>query len=127
MDHSVESVSDSKKNGPDESRTVRLPEGMDPSADDLGTLVGGDSGAGSAGSKGVSGSLGRLRRVWAEAIGSSGKDSKQSLRHERAEASDSVFRRVAIRKIIDANAEESDRADYKIQDKLGEEIGRAHV
>ena len=120
MDHSVESVSDSKKNGPDESRTVRLPEGMDPSADDLGTLVNGDSGAGSAGSKGVSGSSGQLKRVWAEAIGSSGKDSKQSLRHERAEASSSVFRRVAMRQIIDANAEEGDGADYKIQDKLGE-------
>ncbi|HUP77601.1 MAG TPA: protein kinase, partial [Pirellula sp.] len=120
MDHSDESVSDSKNNGPDESRTIRLPEGMDPSVEDLGTLVDGHSGAVSAGSKGVSGSLGRLRRVWAEAIGSSGKDSKQSLRHERAEASASVFRRVATRKIIDANAEEGDGADYIIQDKLGE-------
>ena len=120
MEKVVELVSDGNENEPDESRTVRLPEGTDPSSDDLGTIVKGYSDAGSAGGTGGSGSSGQLKRVWAEAIGSSGKDSKQSLRHERAEASESVFRRVAMRQIIDANAEEGDGADYKIQDKLGE-------
>ena len=70
--------------------------------------------------KGASGSEGQLRRVWEAAIGSSGKDSKQSLRHERAEASDSVFRRVATRQVADANSEESAAADYQIQNKVGE-------
>ena len=66
-----------------------------------------------------SGSSGQLRKVWEEAIGTSGKDSHQSLRHDRAEASDSIFRRVSTRKIIDANAEEIEGADYKIENKLG--------
>jgi len=69
---------------------------------------------------GDSGTDGQLKRVWDAAIGSSGKDSKQSLRFERAEASDSVFRRVAVRLIADANATQTEGADYQIQDKLGE-------
>lgn len=90
-------------------------------SEDGGTYVFSDNEVRSAmGELGDSGSSGQLKRVWAEAIGTSGKDSKQSLRHERAEASDSVFRRVATRQVMDANAAESEGADYQIQDKLGE-------
>ena len=70
--------------------------------------------------QGDSGSEGQLMRVWGAAIGSSGRDSKQSLRYERAEASDSVFRRVATRHIADANSDKTEGADYQIQDKLGD-------
>ena len=84
----------------DEHKTVVLPGGHDSDGDnEHRTWIMDDESlrAASAGSKGKSGSSGQLRRVWEEAIGSSGKDSKQSLRYERAEASDSVFRRVATR------------------------------
>jgi serine/threonine protein kinase/WD40 repeat protein len=69
---------------------------------------------------GESGSDGQLQRVWKEAIGSSAKDSKQSLRHDRAEASDSVFRRVAVRQVADASSPNLQTADYQVRDKLGE-------
>ena len=67
-----------------------------------------------------SGTTGRLNRVWEAAIGSSGKGSKQSLRFARAEASDSVFRRVARRYVADANSPTSDGVDYQVRNKLGE-------
>ncbi len=75
-------------------------------------------GIGSHASTGVS--SGQLKKVWEAAIGTSGKDSKQSLRHDRAEASDSVFRRVATRVVADANTTGVEGADYQIKDKLGE-------
>jgi serine/threonine protein kinase/WD40 repeat protein len=65
------------------------------------------------------GSSEKLRRVWNAAVGSSGKDSGQSLSYERPEASDSVLGRVAIRSVTDANAAQAADADYQIQDKLG--------
>ena len=107
----------------DEQKTLRLPNegGANALGDASGTFIFSEDQVRSAlGEMGDSGSSGQLKRVWAEAIGSSGKDSKQSLRHERAEASDSVFRRVATRQVVDANAAESAGADYQIQDKLGE-------
>jgi len=61
----------------------------------------------------------KLRRVWDAAVGSSGKESGQSLSYERPEASDSVLGRVAIRSVTDANAAQAADADYQIQDKLG--------
>ncbi len=107
----------------DEQKTLRLSnEGVTRGPSDAGGtfLFSEDEVRSALGELGDSGSSGQLKRVWAEAIGSSGKDSKQSLRHERAEASDSVFRRVATRQVVDANAAESAGADYQIQDKLGE-------
>ena len=107
----------------DKSKTLRLPEAIEQAeagekpgstqrfeAADVRAALG----------QGDSGSEGQLMRVWDAAIGSSGRDSKQSLRYERAEASDSVFRRVATRHIADANSDKTDGADYQIQDKLGD-------
>ncbi|MEQ1824488.1 MAG: WD40 repeat domain-containing serine/threonine protein kinase [Pirellula sp.] len=66
------------------------------------------------------GSDGKLNRVWEAAIGTSNRDLNQSLRFERAEASDSIFRRVARRKVADANSPNATEADYQIQHKLGD-------
>ncbi len=106
----------------DEHKTLDLPsEDNDPGPTmDSGTFVYSDSDLNRAMGKTGTGSSGQLKRVWEEAIGSSGKDSHQSLRHERAEASDSVFSRVSTRVIMDANAEETEGADYVIKIKLGD-------
>jgi serine/threonine protein kinase/WD40 repeat protein len=71
------------------------------------------------GISGGSGGTGGLQRVWEQAIGSSGKESGQSLRYDTPEASDSIFSRVSVRTVADANAPGSDKADYQIQDKIG--------
>ncbi len=74
------------------------------------------------GVRGSSGSDGELRRLWEAAIGSSGKDSRQSLRYERAEASDSIFLRIATRNVADANTRDVEllkQSDYQIKEKLG--------
>ncbi len=112
----------SEKHESDEHKTLDLPsEDNDPGPTmDSGTFVYSESDLSRAMGKTGTGSSGQLKRVWEEAIGSSGKDSHQSLRHERAEASDSVFRRVSTRKIIDANVEETEGADYVIKIKLGD-------
>ncbi len=62
----------------------------------------------------------KLMRVWEAAIGSSSKHTRQSLRYELPEASDSMVGRVALRMVADANAPLAAAADYQIQDKLGE-------
>ncbi len=107
----------------DKSKTVRLPEL--PEQAEVGEKPGSTqrfeaADVRAALGQGESGSEGQLMRVWDAAIGSSGRDSKQSLRYERAEASDSVFRRVATRHIADANSDKTEGADYQIQDKLGD-------
>lgn len=111
----------------DEQVTIRLPDesNSEQAARSEGTVVYSDSelrdalqGKMSERSSGIS--SGQLKKVWEAAIGSSGKDSKQSLRHDRAEASDSVFRRVATRVVADANTTGGKDADYQIKDKLGE-------
>lgn len=108
----------------DKRKTVALPDlGGEQKSDNKPNstwIYGDDEKRGLSEGKGNSGSEGQLKRVWEAAIGSSGKDSKQSLRHERAEASDSVFRRVATRQVADANSKESAAADYQIQNKVGE-------
>jgi len=109
--------------GSDEQKTLRQPDNGDANSNsDVGGTLAFSEGEvrSTTGQLGDSGSSGQLKRVWAEAIGSSGKDTNQSLRQDRAEASDSVFRRVATRQILDANTAESAGADYQIQDKLGE-------
>jgi serine/threonine protein kinase len=114
--------SSQEPNPSDDIKTLELPNPAEPTSgdSDAGTMMYSETDIKSAtGRSGVSsGSVG-LKRIWAEAIGSSGKDSNQSLRHELAEASDSVFRRVATRQILDANSTASQSADYQIQDKLG--------
>ncbi len=107
----------------DTSKTLKLPEGSDRAnrREEASSTQGfSDSDLREAMGQGDSGSDGQLKRVWDAAIGSFGKDSKQSLRYERAEASDSVFRRVATRQIADANSTQTEGVDYQIQDKLGE-------
>ena len=103
----------------DSSKTLRL-DAVDEDESPGSTQNFSDSDLRSAMGFGDSGSDGQLKRVWDAAIGSSGKDSKHSLRYERAEASDSIFRRVAVRQIADANASQPEGADYQIKDKLGE-------
>jgi serine/threonine protein kinase/WD40 repeat protein len=82
------------------------------------------SGAGRTAKPGVTGATGsdgRLKKVWEAAIGtSSSRDHGESLRFERAQASDSVFRRVARRKIVDMNAPDAASADYQIKEKIGD-------
>ena len=107
----------------DISKTLRLPEESEDA--NGGEKVGrtqnfSESDLRAAMGLGESGSEGQLMRVWDAAIGSSGKDTKHSLRYERAEASDSVFRRVATRQIADANSTQTEGVDYQIQDKLGD-------
>ncbi len=66
-----------------------------------------------------SGTEGRLKRMWEGAVGSSA-NPMHSLSAMSMQASDSIFERVATRKVLDANAPPSADADYKIVDKLGE-------
>ena len=112
LSESINQVSDS-------SKTLRLDAG-DEDESPGSTQNFSESDLRSAMGFGDSGSDGQLERVFKAAIGSSGKDSNQSLRYERAEASDSVFRRVAVRQIADANSTLPEGADYQIKDKLGE-------
>lgn len=65
-----------------------------------------------------SGTAGRLQRLWRGAAGSS-ENPGHSLRSDEPQASDSVFNRVATRRVAEAHvADES--ADYRILEKLGE-------
>lgn len=75
-------------------------------------LYGNDQPAG-----GESGSAGRLKRMWAGAAGSSG-NPMNSLRAE-AQATDSVFRRVATRTVA-KKAGDAEAPDYELIEKIGE-------
>ncbi|MEQ1826798.1 MAG: protein kinase [Pirellula sp.] len=102
-------------------KTDTLQSGDSEASNDPTTMQYGDSDVREVtGQPSDTGSERRLKRVWDAAIGSSGKDSKQSLRYERPEASDSIFTRVATRNVADANSEGAENADYQIQDKVGE-------
>jgi serine/threonine protein kinase/WD40 repeat protein len=101
----------------DQTKTLRADEAVvssspqTPSTDHFAT-------SGSAGK--TDGSDAQLKKVWDAAIGSSGKESKQSLRYDRPQASDSIFDRIAARNVADANSADAERADYQIRDKVGE-------
>jgi WD40 repeat protein len=64
-----------------------------------------------------------LDQILREAVGSSGKEAGQSLRHARAEASESVFERISSRHIAPAGQKidsKGGHVDYQILDKVGE-------
>ncbi|MCU0713616.1 MAG: serine/threonine protein kinase, partial [Pirellula sp.] len=63
--------------------------------------------------------VGQLEKVWASAAGSS-VNPMQSLSGASMQAMDSIFERVAVRKVLDANSSGLSDADYRIIDKLGE-------
>lgn len=65
------------------------------------------------------GTQGRLKRMWEGAVGSSA-NPMHSLSAIALQASDTIFERVATRKVLDANATLTPDADYKIVNKLGE-------
>jgi serine/threonine protein kinase/WD40 repeat protein len=68
---------------------------------------------------GASGTEGRLKRLW-EGVAGSSANPMHSLQAVGLQAADSVFQRVATRKVADANTPHDDAADYQIIDKLGE-------
>ena len=70
-------------------------------------------------SGGASGTEGRLKRLW-EGVAGSSENPMHSLQAIGLEASDSVFQRVATRRVADASIRGDVGADYQIVDKLGE-------
>lgn len=66
-----------------------------------------------------SGTEGALKRLWAGVAGSS-ENPMHSLQGIGLQASDSVFQRVATRRVADAQVKDNVTADYQIIDKLGE-------
>jgi serine/threonine protein kinase len=98
-------VSESSSSSSDETSTVHLSEGAE---------------AKSATSSGGTPTTGKLEKIWDAAIGSSGKDSKRSLRHQAGEAADSIFQRIAERSVVFATSDEAKNSDYQIKDKMGE-------
>ncbi len=67
----------------------------------------------------TSGTDGKLKRLWDVAAGSS-DNPLHTLRGEEALASDSLFKRVAVRRLVPANAPSDEQADYVIVDKVGQ-------
>ena len=65
------------------------------------------------------GSEGRLKRLW-EGVAGSSANPMHSLQAIGLQASDSIFQRVATRRVADASVAEDVTADYQIIDKLGE-------
>lgn len=65
------------------------------------------------------GTEGRLKRLWGGVAGSS-ENPMHSLQAIGQQASDTVFERVATRRVADANTKNDQTADYQIVDKLGE-------
>ncbi len=108
-----------------------------PSNDDAGTVVlPGSGSAAAAGDKtiifestasrhstieasGGSGTEGRLKRLW-EGVAGSSANPMHSLQAIGLQASDSIFQRVATRRVADASVSADATADYQIVDKLGE-------
>ncbi|MCU0721161.1 MAG: serine/threonine protein kinase, partial [Pirellula sp.] len=104
----------------DKNLTVRLSESLSGSTDDAPTVhLPEGSETGSAASYGGTPTPGKLEKIWDAAIGSSGKDSKRSLRHQAAEAADSIFQRIAERSVVFTSGEDAKDSDYQIKDKIG--------
>jgi serine/threonine protein kinase/WD40 repeat protein len=68
---------------------------------------------------GTTGTEGRLKRLW-EGVAGSSENPMHSLQAVGLQASDSVFQRVATRRVADASTSSDVSADYQIVDKLGE-------
>ncbi|MEO8269692.1 MAG: hypothetical protein ABI557_08230, partial [Aureliella sp.] len=104
----------------DAARTVALPGSLSVSAGDK-TIVfeSMDSGNSTVQATGVSGTEGRLKRLW-EGVAGSSENPMHSLQAIGLQASDSIFQRVATRRVADAGVSEDVTADYQIVDKLGE-------
>ncbi|MEM7478152.1 MAG: protein kinase [Planctomycetota bacterium] len=66
-----------------------------------------------------SGSAGKLQRMW-EGVAGSNASPMASLQGLGQQASDTIFERVATRRVADAGLEMKSMADYQIVDKLGE-------
>lgn len=78
-----------------------------------------DTGNSTVETTGASGTEGRLKRLWEGVVGSSA-NPMHSLQAVGLQASDSIFQRVAMRRVADASVSQDVSADYQIVDKLGE-------
>lgn len=78
-----------------------------------------DAGNSTVEASGTSGTEGRLKKLW-EGVAGSSENPMHSLQAVGLQASDSVFQRVATRRVADASASLDFSADYQIVDKLGE-------
>ncbi|MCC7337233.1 MAG: protein kinase [Pirellulaceae bacterium] len=108
----------------DDAGTVVLPgSGNSASVDDK-TIIfestdSSNSTVDATGASGASGTEGRLKRLW-EGVAGSSENPMHSLQAIGLQASDSIFQRVATRRVADASVSEDVTADYQIVDKLGE-------
>ncbi len=105
----------------DETSTVVMPDaGRDENAGEK-TIVYQSTGTENSTleTSGASGTEGRLKRLW-EGVAGSSENPMHSLQAIGLQASDSVFERVATRRVADASTAEDLAADYQIVDKLGE-------
>jgi serine/threonine protein kinase/WD40 repeat protein len=66
-----------------------------------------------------SGTEGKLRRLW-EGVAGGSANPMHSLHAVGLQASETIFERVATRKVADASATDVSHVDYQILDKLGE-------
>lgn len=119
--HSTQISGDSGDDaGQDDAGTVVLPGTTDDSGGEK-TLIYDSTTASHAtqDATGSSGTEGRLKRLW-EGVAGSSENPMHSLQAVGLQASDSVFQRVATRRVADAGTLEDTTADYQIIDKLGE-------
>ena len=103
----------------DDVGTIQLPSTPSENAGERTAVFGSsDTGPGTM-EAGSSGTEGRLKRLWDGVVGSS-ENPMHSLQAAGLQASDSIFERVATRRVADATARGDLEADYQIVNKLGE-------
>lgn len=103
----------------DDVGTIQLPSMPSENAGERTAVSGLSESAPGTMEAGSSGSEGRLKRLWDGVVGSS-ENPMHSLQATGLEASDSIFERVATRRVADGSARGDLEADYQIVNKLGE-------
>ncbi len=103
----------------DDVGTVHLPSTPSENAGERTAVYSSSESAPGTVEAGSSGTEGRLKRLWDGVVGSS-ENPMHSLQATGLQASDSIFERVATRRVADGSARGDLEADYQIVNKLGE-------
>ncbi len=103
----------------DDVGTVHLPSTPSENAGERTAVFSSSESAPGTMEAGSSGTEGRLKRLWDGVVGSS-ENPMHSLQATGLQASDSIFERVATRRVADGSARGDLEADYQIVNKLGE-------
>ena len=103
----------------DDIRTIQLPSIPSENAGERTAVFDSSSSGPGTVEAGSSGTEGRLNRLWEGVVGSS-ENPMHSLQATGQQASDSIFERVATRRVADSSVRSDFEADYQIVNKLGE-------